>query len=95
MASNVQVIKASQIPARTEPTVVCRLTRRNVATIGVVEGSWEDLPVAACVSRPDEQGRVLLCCMKFGVTPKELKAGDDFYWLGMLGPVCQRPERAP
>ena len=55
LTSNVQVVRPSQIPARTEVTVVCRLTHENATAIGMVEGSREDLPVAACVSRPDKQ----------------------------------------
>ena len=76
LTSNVQVMKSTRIPARTELTVVCRLTHRNAATIGVVEGSREDLPVAACVSKPDGQGQVLLRCMNVSATPLELKSGE-------------------
>ena len=39
LTSNVQVVKSTRIPARTELTVVCRLTHQNATIIGVVEGS--------------------------------------------------------
>ena len=76
LTSNVRVVKSSLIPARTELTVVCRLTHGNTSTIGLVEDSWEDLPVAASISRPNEQGRLLFRCMNVGATPLELKSGE-------------------
>ena len=75
LVSSVQVVRPVTIPAATEMMVMCRITQQQAAKTGMIEGTQDDLPVAASLNRPDDQGRLFIRCMNTKNTPHQLTAG--------------------
>lgn len=60
--SLVQVVLNQIVPSRSEELLVARVKRRSCTLVGLVERGDFTVAVASCVSRPDDLGRISICC---------------------------------
>ena len=76
LTTKVQVVKEVVIPPCSESTVLGRVTAKRHWSLGLVEGREGGPLVAASISRPDTDGRLLLRCMNLTNQPLCVNAGS-------------------
>ena len=87
LVSQVQVWREVTVQPGTEASIVCRVTSRNYAPIGVIIGCKEDIPIAASLNKPDDKGKVIVRCLNLTSQPLKVPAG---YTLGSYTAVEEK-----